>query len=76
MERIRAEIAEYKYRMREIDRRRDKWVGTFDPTQRKDHVPFSKGIANEFATMIGRLLGRVLFVLLLFWIVYSLGFFR
>jgi hypothetical protein len=48
----------------------------FDPTQGKGHVPFSKGIVNEFAAMIGRMLGRVLFVILLFVMVYSLSFVR
>jgi hypothetical protein len=39
-------------------------------------VPFSKGIVNEFAAMIGHMIGRVLFVILVFFIAYKLGFFR
>ena len=76
MELLRTEYRTYKERSRAINERTERWVGRFDPTQRKDHVPFSKGIVNEFAAMIGRMLGRVLFVILLFVMVYSLGFVR
>ena len=76
MELLRTEYREYKERSRAINERADRWVGRFDPTQRKDHVPFSKGIVNEFAAMIGRLIGRVLFVILFVLIAYWFGLFN
>jgi hypothetical protein len=76
MELLRTEYRTYKERSRAINERTDRWAGRFDPTQRKDHVPFSKGVANEFGAMIGRLLGRVLFILLIIWIAYSFGLFN
>jgi len=66
----------FRIHQHQLSRLGDQWAARFDPTRRKGHVPFSKGIVNEFAAMIGRMLGRVLFVLLLFVMVYSLGFVR
>ena len=80
MELLRTEYRTYKERSRAINERADRWVGRFDPTQRKDHAPFSKGIVNEFAAMIGRLIGRVLsavlLVLVVYWVGSAMGFFK
>ena len=63
-------------RFRQLRTRENEWAAKFDPTLRKDHVPFSKGIVNEFAAMIGRLIGRVLFVILFVLIAYWFGLFN
>ena len=80
VELLRTEFQELKDIKRRHADRADRWAGRFDPTQRKDHAPFSKGIVNEFAAMIGRLIGRVLSAVLLVLVVYwagsALGFFR
>jgi hypothetical protein len=76
LDKMRAVLDQSKDDVREHNRKTDELVARFDPTRRKDHVPFSKGVANEFGAMIGRLIGRVLFVLLIIWIAYWFGLFK
>jgi hypothetical protein len=44
---IKIELELFMIRQRQLSRLGDEWAARFDPTQRKGHVPFSKGSSTS-----------------------------